>query len=600
MTAPLDEQGSTMGGSLGGKTSRLVADAVAYTKQRLGPHQNALAQKVLADFTNHVSDEVRGVMGPLWREWAQDQATPMELRPLFHALGTQRGQAWAWIGGSIAGAVTGNALTQIMGNMMQPLVDKILMGDPNQHLSSEAAASAVARGHMSPAAAAEEARRSGVNAGRFGILAQLAASYPAAGDILELARRGDVTDDRAKAMMRTIGIGPNDADLLLRLQSVHLTPEQLAAMWNRSIVDTGTGAAIAAKAGMSRQDFERLTELGGEPLGPQELGEAYRRGFINRDRFNRGIVQGPIRNEWFDVLERLQYGRMAPVEAADAINQGHMSLPEGQQVAKAHGLDPDDFATIIEAAGAPPGIEFMEEAYNRGLIGDAEWERAFKESRIKNRYIPVMRLMRQRLIPTETARLMYREQVYSAAELVKTLRGHGFSQRDAEAQVALEDARRTETTKELSRAQVIDLYQEDVISRDDAATMLQEIGYGADETAWMLALGEVEKMRRFVNAAVTRVRASYLAGRIDLSEASNLLDEIGVSPQQRDQLTSIWDIERDTVSQQLTTAQIQSALRQGLIDDLGAYNRFVGRGYSPEDAAILVTLAGGTPPAAQP
>src|SRR5687767_2465640 len=98
MTNPEVPQGSTVGGTLGGKSARLVADAVAYTKTRLGPHQNALAQKVLADFTNHVSDEVRGVMGPLWVQWANDPDTPAELKPLFHALGTQRGQAWAWIG----------------------------------------------------------------------------------------------------------------------------------------------------------------------------------------------------------------------------------------------------------------------------------------------------------------------------------------------------------------------------------------------------------------------------------------------------------------------------------------------------------------------
>lgn len=598
MTNPDVPQGSTVGGSLGGKSARLVADAVAYTRQKMGPHQNALAQKVLADFTNHVSDEVRGVMGPLWVQWANDPDTPAELKPLFHALGTQRGQAWAWIGGSIAGAVTGNALNQILGNMLQPLVDKILMGDPNQHLSPEAAAQAAAHGFLTGNAALDEARRSGVNASRFSVLAQLAANRPAVGEVVELARRGDIDDDKARRMLGAIGVGRDDADLLLRLQTGLLTPEQLGAMWNRSIVTTDEGAAIAARWGLSRRDFERLTALGGEPLSPQELGEAFRRGFIDKARFNRGIVQGPIRNEWFDVIERLQYGRMSPVEAADAINQGHMSLGEGRDVAKAHGLDPDDFATIIEAAGAPPGIEFMEEAYNRGLISDAEWERAFKESRVKNRYIPLMRSMRQRLIPTETARLMYREGVYSATELVKTLKGHGFSDRDAQAQVELEDARRSESTKELSRAQVLDLYEEDIITESDAANMLRDIGFGQDETAWMMTLAEVNKVRRFVNAAVNRVKASYVANRIDASETANLLDEIGISPIQRDRLMSIWDIERDTVSAQLTTAQIQAAYRQGLIDDRGAYDRFLGRGYSPEDATILLTLAGGTPPAA--
>lgn len=587
---------STLGGTLGGKSARLIADAVAHTKLKLGAHQAALAQKVFTDATNHVSDEVRAMMGPLYRQWANDPDTPPDLKRLFHMLGTQRGQAMGWVGGAIAGAVVGNALTMVMGNMMQPLVDKILSGDPNQPLSAEVAAAGVARGFLNPETGRREALRSAVNTERWSVLTQLAATRPAVGEVLELARRGEITDDRARGMLKASGVGRDDADLLLRLQSVPLTPEALAAMWNRSIVSTSEGAAIAARSGVSEQDFRRLTELGGEPLGPQELGEAFRRGFIDEARFRRGIVQGPIRNEWFDVLRDLQFIRMSPTEAADAVNQGHMSLGDGKRVAHEHGLVPEDFATLIETAGQPPGIEFMEEARNRGLIDEATWEKAFKESRVKNVYIPVMRAMRTRLIPTETARLMYREGVYTKDELLRTLKGHGFSDRDAAAQADLEDARATEGVKELSRAQLVDLYVDDLIARSDVESGLRELGYGTEHVTWMLEAAEVDKLRRFVNAAVNRVKAAYIANRIDSSDAATTLDEIGIGPVQRDRLMAIWDIERDVVTASLTQAQITAAYRKGLFTEQEAFARYIGRGYSPEDATVLLRLAGANLP----
>lgn len=598
MTQYEEPQSSPLGGTLGGKSARLVSEAVAYTANRLGPYKAAVAGKVFADATNHVSDEIRDMVGPLWREFAKDPETPDHLRPLFHALGNQRGQAMAWIGGTLIGGSVGNALVEVMSNMIQPLVDRILSGDPNQHLSAEAASQAVARGIWNPETARKEALKSGINTDRFSALAQLATSPLAPDAALTLLRRGDISKERATGALRSTGMNASDVEAFLKLRTVPLTPETVAAMWNRSIVNTDQGAAIAADSGVSKEDFVRLTELYGEPLPLGDLQEALRRGFITQAQFARGWAQGPIRNEWREIAEKLQYRRMLPEAAADAINQGHMDLDVGKRIAREHGLDPGDFETIIETAGQPPGIELMEEARNRGIISEALWEQTFKESRIKNIYIDVLRKMRTRLIPTETARLMYREGVYTEDELMSTLKGHGFSDRDAQAQADLEVARRSEGTKELSRAQLVDLYEDDLIDQTMLETGLRDLGYGPTLVDWQVALAEVGKVRRFVNAAVNRVKASYIAGRIDLSEASNLLDELGIGPMQRDRLTNIWDVERETVSAQLTTAQIQWAMRQGMLNDQEAFQRFIGRGYAPEDAAILVAQGGGTPPAA--
>lgn len=584
------EQPSTLGGSLGGKLTRLVSDAQVYTRQKMMGPQNQLIQKALADFTNHVSDEVRRVAGPLWKEFADAEETPEHLRPLFKALATERGQAFAWIGGSIVGGAMSVGLGGILNNMLAPVVQRILSGDPNLQLTPNDAANLVAQGHWTAEHGYQEAAKSGVDRDRFAGLAQLASTHPATGEILELARRGDITDDRARGMLKTIGIDRNDADLLLKLQTVFITPENAAAMWNRDIVSTEEGRAIANRWGVSSKDFDRLTQLGGDPLPAQDLGVAYRRGIINRDRFQRGIVQGPLRKEWFDVLEKLMISRMSTVDAADAVNQGYMQLGEAQRIARENGLDPDDFETLILMAGQPPGVEFAQDALNRGAITKAEFDVMFKESRIKNRYLDLLYEMRIRLIPQETARLLYRNGVYSREQALTTLLKHGFSRDDSAALLELEETRGDDNTRELTRAQIIDLYESGLFSQVETVELLLGMGYSERDSQAMVYLADTRNFQKFLNSAITRVRSSFLSGKIDSSEASAQLDRLGVKVDQRDNLLTVWETDRLTITKTLTASQIRQAFTKDLISRDDAMKRLTDQGYAADDADLYLQL----------
>jgi hypothetical protein len=591
MTDPQPNIVASPGGGVGAKVSKLLADATVYTRQRMGPHQNALAQKVLADFTNHVSDEIRNIMGPLWADFANAEETPERLRPLFKSLAEERGQAFAWIAGSITGGAMSVGLSGILNNMLAPVVQKVLSGDPNLQLTPNDAANLVARGLWTSDSGRSEAARSGVDGNRFAALAQLASNHPAPGELLEMLRRGTISEDRARGLMQANGFNRNDVDLMMTLKPTHLTPEQLAAMVNRDIVSTDEGRSGASKYGVSSKDFDKLTLLGGDPLPPQDLGVAYRRGIISRDRFEKGIIQGPLRKEWFDVLEKLQISRMSTVDAADAVNQGYMQLSEAQRIARENGLDPEDFETLILMAGQPPGVEFAQEAWNRGFISEAEFSQMFLESRIKNRYLPLLKKMRTRLIPQETARAAYRKGVYSRDKLLSTLQAHGFSAEDAATLAEMEDVGGDDTTRELTRAQIVDLYEEGVFAAETALELLLGMGYSAEHSQAMLELADLKNVRKYINSAVTRVRSSYLAGKITDAMASAQLDALGIQPGQRDNLMSIWDIDKDTVTKTLTAAQIRQAVKSQLITQEDGMARLVAQGYATDDASLYLQLS---------
>lgn len=587
---------TTPGGSIGARLARLVSDSIIHTRAATGPTVARVGQQIFTDATNHVSDEVRGVMGGIFRQVATAETTTPELKALFTALGTQRGQAWAWIGGTATGAAMGGGLMNLLTNELNAVILPIIASNPHGVLSPSDAARARSRGITAPPEWNDEARKGGIDQNRFNALVTMNHTYPSLAEILDMLNRGAIGRDTAIGLMHLNGYRDSEIGDLLALREFVLSPQDLAAMWNRDIVSDSEGAKLAARSGVNAEDFRRMTLLGGEPPDLTSIILAWRRGIITEADVDRAIVQGPIRKEWIPVVKGLQEEPLSPQEAAAAVTQGHLTPAQGQAKAALSGINAEDFKTIVANSGRPPGIDFASEAFNRHLIDDATWTRMFLESAIKNEYIPVMKAMRTNPIPAETVRMMYRLGVYPRDAAVSTLMGHGFTQVDADAMIALEDVRKTEGTKDLSSTQVINLYVDELVSRETAAEMLRSVGYDDQETEWRIAMAEVDKMRRYVNAVISKVRAAYVNSRIPVNEAVSLLDQAGVSARQRDALIDLWDLERDTVSATLTTAQIQAALRKGYLTSAAAYERLLGRGYAPADAGILVRLAGGDAP----
>lgn len=591
MTEPEHNEVSSPGGGVAGRVAKVVADASVYSRQRLSDHQVKLAVKAFTDATNHVSDEVRGVFGDMFKTAAEHPDMPDEFKPLLKELATGRGQAWAWIAGSALGMIMGGGLQDVMRNAWLPVTLPMIAKSPNEVLPPGVAAEGFAKGVMGNQESYDDSAKGGVRGWRQDILRELAQTRPDVSAILDLFRLGHYDQREAIVKLHRLGYDAEDAMSIMLLAVRHIELPDLGAMWNRDIISTAEGRQRAKDLGYSAADFDKMTELHGDPLPPMDLGEAFRRGFIDSKRFERGIVQGPLRKEWFDVLERLQFRRMSTIDAASAVTQGHMSLAEGKRVAHENGLEPDDFGTMIEIAGRPPGIDFATEALNRGLISEAEFTKMFLESSIKNRYVPLMLQMRTRLIPQETARLLYRNGVYSERQTLDLLIAQGFSPDDARALMELERVRGDDQTRELTRSQIVDMYETRMLDLNQTVELLLGLGYAENDARAMVELADLQRLMRFINSATTKVKSAYTTGKIDEITASSAMDALGIPVAQRDDLFTLWDIEKTTVTKTLTAAQVRQAMTRGLIDPDEAMNRLMAQGYDETDAGLYLQLS---------
>jgi hypothetical protein len=585
---------TTPGGRVGSRVAKLVADSIVHTRQRLASTQSDIAKEVFTSVTNEVSDEVRAVMGPVFRRIADDPGTPADLQPLFHHLASTRGQAYGWIGGAATGAAMSSGLGDLLTNSLAPVISSIIAENPNAFLSPEESAALAARGIAPGWDHFREAARRGVSGDRLNMLIRLTQRDLTEGSVLDLHNRGALSEDEAITEMVKGGMSRESARLTLTLAKTPLTPQDAAQAWARNLVSAEFVHLVCRSAGLTNEDGDVLMGLAGEPPATTDAILAWRRGILTEADVDRAIVQGPIRNEWIPAIKALFEEPLPPTEAASAVTQGHLTRDQGAAKAALSGFSGQDFDVMVDNSGIPPGLEFASEAYNRGLLTDADWEKMFLESRIKNKYIPLMRVMRENLPPAETARIAYRLGVADREWCVNILAGHGFSRPNAEIMLNLEDARAREGTKDLTRAQVVDLYEEGVIDEDQTVSMLSQLGYDQIEVGWMVTLAQGRTVKRFVNALTTRVRNAYVSGVMDAEEAATTLEQAGVGASQRDQLLAIWDLEAQALSAQLTPAQIVSAVKKDFLTRGEGKDRLVKRGYTDEDAEILIKLAVGS------
>lgn len=590
MSDPAETSPQALGGGIAGKIASTVVDATVHAKTRLAGHTVGVANQAITDFTNHVSDEIRTVMGDLWQKLANDPETPESFKPLMQSLATERGQAWAWIGGTATGAALGAGILGLLTNEFAPVINKLIAANPHGVLSPDTAAQAYARNLGGKVVLEFDASANGIDDNRFAVLTELARSRLTADETVEAFRRGLIGESEVDTYLHLAGYGAPDRSVLKHFRDAVLSPTDAAAAWARSELTEDETDRIGRKSGVSTEDMKLLRALAGQPPGPEELLFAWRRGIINESDVDRGLIQGPIRNEWLKVIKALQWQPLPTSEAADAVNQGHMTIEKAKQAAKENGVTEEDFQIFIDNAGIPPGPQEALDWVNRGLITEAEFRTAFLESRIKNKYIDLYLKSRFYVLPPDTIRLLYSRGAFTQEQAVGKLMERGLTAEDAAAYVAGASAQKTEKSRDLTVAQTLELRADGLITNEDAMAMLEAAGYDADEALWVTELADLRRVARFVTAAINRTKASYIAGRLDEIQAGAVLDSLNLPASYKESAFQLWDLEKTTVTKGLTTAQVVAAVKSDLLTPEQGIARLTGQGYAQEDAVILLVL----------
>lgn len=387
-------------------------------------------------------------------------------------------------------------------------------------------------------------------------------------------------------------------------QTTPLTPEQLADMVNRAIVSLGDGEAYAKQSGISPSDFLRLVQAAGDAISPQEAVTAFRRGLIPREgrgpdslSLEQAIAESRIRDKWVGTIEQLGMVPVPVADAVDAVVEGQITFDEGAHFAFLNGVSREDFTILVNTRGNPPSVTELLEMNRRGLIplegtgpDVLSVQQGIFEGATKDKWWQRLAALIAYLPPPRTVTALVREGSITDDQALALFKQSGLSQELATAYLESAHHQKLLADKQLAKADVLQLYRDQLIDAQTATALLAADKYTAQEIAWLLQMEDLRRAIAFVNKAVERIHTLYVGWRIDKVEAVADLDALHVPPAQRDQLLALWDIERNANVKDLTAAEIASAFFYKVIDQDTAITELERIGYDERKAWILLSV----------
>lgn len=379
-------------------------------------------------------------------------------------------------------------------------------------------------------------------------------------------------------------------DSLRESQRVVLTPGELAAAVVKGHVSVEYARDQGTYSGLNPDRMDVLIDTTGNPPGPQELLRMVNRGILTIPDVERGLREGYLRPEWIPQVMQLRNEILGPHEAVEAAVQGHLSYDVAKEAAGLNGVPPQMFDILYRTAGNPPGPTELLTLWQRGEISEGRVDEGLRESRLKDSWIGDFKRLALRRIPLRTITTLLNNGAISDDTARAKLQQLGYSADDANALIAGHKAPPKAPHHALTVTQVRDLYADHLITRDQAAADLVAVGYEPGAADQLLTYTDVVNNRRFRVAAVTKVRSSYVARKIDKATASSELDRLQTPADQRDAMLTLWDIERDSTPHTLSPTDVCAAGRLQLIPPAEVLQRLSEMGFSDNDAVLFAMI----------
>lgn len=579
---------SDIGTKLGPKLVHLISQTIVATKVKLLDTEHRARVHAAQEIIDRAGREVADLYRPVWEQTLAEQDMPDVIREHIEKIMSGRHQWQALAGIAFGSSGAPNALSTIISNYLAPGVRTVVSASPELIPPAQDGAQLAARRVIDDGEAVSWANGQGFNTHIADALIEGARSYPDMSTVIELYRRHVIGQDQLIFYLQRNGLPEQVIGQVTNLVNQIMSPADLADMVVRGIRTEADAAPVAEESGIRPSDFHDLTLLTGEPPGLQQLLEGYRRGFIDRAELEHGIRQSRYRDEWIPLLEKLRY---VPISVADAVNatvQNHISQEQAASIADQNGLSPGSINTLIETAGEPLSRTEMSELVNRGEATEAEFVQAMRESRVKDKYIPLAFRLRRRIPPAREISAALSHGAIDHQTAIRKIMDYGYSEQDAEIIVKSAAHLKVAAHKANITSAVLAAYEEFLIPRSEALDLVKQMGYDDKEAAFILEGADFRQSARIVNQAVTSVRSHYVSRRIDRQTASGELDALGLPSANRDYLLSIWDLERSVNVRVLSEAEIVKAVKKSLITPDDGLARLQNLGYSADDATLLL------------
>lgn len=493
------------------------------------------------------------------------------------------------------GYMLGYAGWQLIQPFVEPAQHAIADLAQTEIFDPATAADLQAKGIINEQYGRSEAAGGNLSGEHYDKLVDAAQDRPDLGTLTEMFRRQIIGADDFNLALNRHNIPGFWYPHLQTLARQILPVDQVALAVLRGNINHDTAVAVAGLTGWDPADLDVILLNTGEPPGAEQLMEAFRRGFIQEDTFNRGILQSRIRDEWIPTLMQLRYSPMSTADAVRAVVENYLNDDQGAAIAQQNGLLPEHWVPLRESWGRPLAHMEMAQLVHRGEATREQFDQAMRESDMKDKYIDQAFLIAERLPPERMIVSAIDHGVLNHDDGLALLLKLGYSPDNSELLIKLGVAQRTQAHKTLTKADILAMYTDALLPRQDAAARLKLLGYTDADATEELDLADFKAKASALKSTQRGIEAALKVHHLTQDQAIQQLTAAGVEATQAKNLTDEWLAQRGQVTRTLTEAQIISATGDKIITLDDARTRLKAYGLSDVDVEILLKIHGLVP-----
>jgi hypothetical protein len=354
-----------------------------------------------------------------------------------------------------------------------------------------------------------------------------------------------------------------------------------------------------------------------------------------------GIIQAVVFSFMLSALSQLgiplfqdavndMWGRFQsmPLSASEvALNElrGGQFKGHGHAEAKLTGVNPDRYDALLYNTGEPPGIEQMLFLRRRGKIDDAQLDRAIRQSRIRDEWIPAVHdlmlgpasaqeaiaaAVQGHLTPEQSQAVVAENGIDPSnwLWLFETAgRPPGTEQmlhllnRGVVDQAAVEQSIRESNVKDkyvpallalrrqlMPQRTIVSAVSKGALTADQAIVKLREVGYNDEDARILASEATKTKAAKHHDLAVAQVDAAYEAGLISHGDAHARLLLLNYSDADADLALALADHKAVAAAQAAEVGRVRSRFLAHHVDESTALNLLDAIGVAPakRDAAL--------------
>jgi len=381
-------------------------------------------------------------------------------------------------------------------------------------------------------------------------------------NLLVMLRRGGLSDADATKFLSLAGI-PNEIIAGYKVAALNLLSVQDAASaWLRGEWSEAQFDSFLKETGFKDTDHAVVKKLSFQLPGIGDLIT-----MMVRDAFDDTVVAQYGYDENLPG-QALELGKQIGLEPAWVKRywRSHWNLPsptQGFEMYQRQVIDQGGLETLLRIADYPPF-----------------WRDKLRQIA----FSPFTRV---------DIRRMYQARILNETQVLRAYQDIGYDVEHAQSLTAFTILQSSETEKDLTRADVLGAYGDDIYTRSETQAALDKLGYDPAEAALLLARADADKAKALQKETEAAVKTDFVAGTISEAEAISQLAAAGVSEARIKSLLATWRKSRETRAAKPTQAQMARFYSAGLATQADYEEALKAAGY--DDQAITWFVADATP-----